>query len=167
MKQVKLIVIMGVSGSGKTTVAKQLAADIDGEFLDADDFHSDSARQQMAQGKPLTDEQRAPWLARMIAYLNSNSLNNKVYVLAYSGLKRGHRQLFRELRFPAKMVMLSVSKELVELRIKQRADHFFNAELLSSQFDALEFPEDGEPITLVDASQSVDALVFSITRLLD
>ena len=97
--QPKLVIVMGVSGCGKSTVGKQLALDLGYTFIEADDFHSVAAKQQMANGIPLTDVMREPWLKRLCQHLDQEVLVDSV--LAYSGLRRRHRQLFRELGFYA------------------------------------------------------------------
>lgn len=163
MKPFHLIIIMGVSGSGKTTVAQQLADEIGASFLDADDFHSESARQQMAAGVPLTDEQRLPWIGRIIEFIEQNLTEDKCFVLAYSGLRKAHRKLFLALPYSVKCIMLQTSKQVIAARLQRRSEHFFDANLLHSQFESLELPNDDEQIMLMDANQPLASLKDSLT----
>jgi len=135
-----LFIVMGVSGTGKSSLAKQMADELSITFVDADDFHSVQAKKQMATNKPLTDAMRAPWLATIITHLNSLHQQGKSVVLAYSGLKSAHRALFRELSFCCQFFYLNGDKAVIAKRISQRESHFFSAELLDSQFEAMEPP---------------------------
>ena len=164
MSNVNLIIVMGVSGSGKSTIAQQLANDLRATYLDADDFHSDEARQQMANGKALTDAQREPWLARIIAYLHEHKDADSSFVLAYSGLKRAHRQLFKALPYSMRMILLDASEPVIAERLKLRKDHFFDRSLLKTQFESLERPDSSEGIIVVDASQQLQTLLSTIKR---
>ena len=162
MTKMKLVIVMGVSGSGKSTVAQQLANDIGANYLDADDFHSDEARQQMANGEALTDKQREPWIARIITYLHEHKEVNGGFVLAYSGLKRAHRQLFMALPYSVRMFLLDASEPVIAERLKKRKDHFFDTSLLKTQFDSLERPNCSEGIIVVDANQQPQTLLSVI-----
>ena len=135
-----LFIVMGVSGSGKSSLAKEVADEFSITFLDADDFHSEQAKKHMAANKPLTDDMRKPWLKAIITHLQSLYLQGKSVVLAYSGLKAEHRKLFRELSFGCHFFCLTGDKKLIASRMSQREGHFFSPELLDSQFDAMEFP---------------------------
>ena len=162
----QLILVMGVSGSGKTTIAKKLSDELHGCYLDADDFHSVQARQQMANGQPLTDQQREPWIAAMLKHLLSIKKNGQPIVLAYSGLKRKHRQAFYRLPFNVHGVMLSVTFEDLKRRLETRKGHFFSSDLLASQFDALEDPKKDDAVQSIDASQSINAITVDIINAL-
>lgn len=137
-----LIIVMGVSGSGKTSIAKALSKEYGVDFMEADDFHSDKAKQYMASGRALTDEMRNPWIDRMINALKNGYAKNKSYVLSYSGLRMAHRQRFRELPFSPNIVFIFLDgkKDIIRKRIRSRSNHFMSADLLNSQFDALERP---------------------------
>jgi gluconokinase len=135
-----LFIVMGVSGTGKSSLAKKMATELSMTFLDADDFHSAEAKKHMAANKPLTDEMRMPWLANIIAHLNSLHQQGKSVSLAYSGLKLAHRQQFRELPFYCHFFCLNGKKEVIAKRMSQRESHFFSADLLDSQFEAMEKP---------------------------
>jgi len=136
----RLFIVMGVSGTGKSSLAKQLANELLFTFIDADDFHNAQAKQHMAENKPLTDEMRKPWLASITSHLQSLYQQGKSVVLAYSGLKSAHRELFRELSFCCHFFYLVGDKAVIAKRISERERHFFSAELLDSQFEAMEAP---------------------------
>ncbi len=140
-KQVpSLFIVMGVSGTGKSCLAKQMADEFSLVFVDADDFHSAQAKKHMAENKPLTDEMRVPWLRDIVAHLVILSQQGSSVALAYSGLKSAHRDLFRKLPFYCHFFYLIGDKEVIAKRISQRESHFFSTELLDSQFEAMEPP---------------------------
>lgn len=162
----RLFIVMGVSGSGKSSLAKQMADELSLTFLDADDFHSDEAKKHMANNKPLTDEMRAPWLANIIAYLNSLHQQGKSVALAYSGLKTVHRQLFRELPFYCHFFYLDGDKSIIAKRMAQRESHFFSATLLDSQFDAMQAPLSSEhDITAINIERPYLLVIDEINKL--
>lgn len=150
-----LIISMGVSGCGKTTLAKHLAKKFGLRFLEADDFHSAENKAHMASGKPLTDAMRAPWIASMCDALRAHREKGESCVLAYSGLRRAHRQRFRELGYPTLFVHLAGPQEIIRRRMEARANHFMPAGLLDSQYAALEAAVDESDIIEVDVGQSI------------
>lgn len=132
------VVVMGVIGSGKTALGRTLAQTLDWPFLDADDYHSEQARAQMASGTPMSDDDRRPWLLALRRTLGEHGQ----VVLACSALKRRYRDI---LRLPGtRFLYLDVSPELVYARLQARAGHFAGPELLPSQFEALEPPMPSE-----------------------
>lgn len=133
-----LVVIMGVSGCGKTTLADKIASQFDMTFLDADSFHNEDAIKKMSQGIALTDQQRTPWIARICKQLNHFELQNKSCVLAYSGLKQQHRQLIFSAYHRAKGILLDADETLIAQRLVNRAEHFMSPQLLSSQIASME-----------------------------
>ena len=135
-----LFIVMGVSGTGKSSLAQKMADELSLVFVDADDFHSKQAKKHMAENKPLTDEMRKPWLADILTHLNSLYQQGKSVALAYSGLKSAHRQLFRELSFNSHFFYLIADKDVIAKRIVQRESHFFSPDLLASQFLAMQAP---------------------------
>lgn len=149
----RLYIVMGVSGCGKSTIAAKLAAYWDAQMLDGDNFHSSEAKACMQKNKPLTDEQRLPWVERMGHYI-SQQADEQIIVLAFSGLKRAHRDLFRRLDLDCHFIFLTGSYKLIAKRLDNRGDHFFSSALLESQFDALELPDGNE----------VDVATFNIDR---
>ncbi|NJK91290.1 MAG: gluconokinase [Blastochloris sp.] len=144
---------MGVSGCGKTSVARALAERCGGSYVDADDFHPESNKQKMAAGIPLTDEDRWPWLNVLGGELAKGATTGRPFFLACSALKQSYRDRLSkglpELRF----VYLKGSLELIRERMSQRQDHFMPLALLESQFAALEEP--------------VNALVLDIAKPLE
>ena len=133
-----LVVVMGVSGCGKTTLAQAIANHLDLTLLDADSFHSEDATKQMSAGNPLTDEQRAPWIDRICKQLHQLELQNKSCVLAYSGLKQQHRQLIFGSYHHSVGVLLEAAQALIAQRMADREEHFMSPQLLSSQIASME-----------------------------
>lgn len=150
-----LIISMGVSGCGKSTLAKHLAKKFGFVFLEADDFHSEENKAHMASGKPLNDIMREPWIASMCSRLREHREKGESCVLAYSGLRRAHRQIFRELGYPTLFVHLAGPQEVIRRRMEARANHFMPAGLLDSQYAALEAAINEPDIIKVDVSQSI------------
>ena len=111
--RVRVVVVMGVSGSGKTTIARALAGAWPATFLDADDFHSPQARAHMASGRPLTDEMRVPWVERIAADLQRRVAAGERVALAFSGLRRRHRDMLRETGLSLRFVFLQGERDLV------------------------------------------------------
>ncbi|NVK24577.1 MAG: AAA family ATPase [Gammaproteobacteria bacterium] len=140
----KLTIVMGVSGCGKSSLAKGFAQETNRVFMDADDFHSKSAKMKMAHGESLTDKDREPWLNRMMQHLMMLFSNSQSVVLAYSGLKESHRNKFRTLGFEVSFVKLNVSKQTLDHRLSNRVSHFFDPSLLTSQLQAMEVFSDKE-----------------------
>lgn len=140
----QVVVVMGVSGSGKSTVAHALAEAWPATFLDADDFHSAAAKARMARGEPLTDRMRAPWVRRLRTELVRRTLVGERVVLAFSGLRRQHRDMLRAAGLPLKFLFLHGDRELIASRMQARSNHYMPASLLDSQFEALQDPR-GEP----------------------
>ena len=137
---VRVAVVMGVSGSGKTTLALALAQAWDATFLDADDFHSAQARAHMASGQPLTDAMRVPWVQRIAAALQQRVAAGERVTLAFSGLRRGHRDMLRAAGLPLHFVFLQGDAALIGERMRQRSGHYMPVSLLDSQFATLEPP---------------------------
>ncbi|WP_101757186.1 gluconokinase [Oceanicoccus sp. KOV_DT_Chl] len=158
----QLLLIMGVSGCGKSSIAKTLAEKLNYRYLDADDFHTEQAKTLMAQGKAITDAIRAPWVKSICDHLNTLAVNETHCVLAFSGLKKQHREKFYTLPFQVKGYLLSGSKTLIQQRISARKNHFMPPSLLNSQFAALELPCSIEPIATVDINQTIAAICDTI-----
>lgn len=137
-----IIIVMGVSGCGKSTVGRLLASQLDLPFKDADNFHPEANVEKMRSGIPLTDDDRKPWLENLNASMKEWNTKNGA-VLACSALKKSYRNLLRkgfkqdELVF----IFLDGSKKLISERLKKREGHYMPPDLLDSQFDALEEPE--------------------------
>jgi gluconokinase len=131
------IVVMGVSGCGKSSVGRLLAARLGREFADADDLHTPEARALMASGTALTDEDRTPWL-RQVAQRIAAAGPDSGIVVACSALKRSYRDLIRQEAGAILLVHLHGSYELLQSRVAARTGHFMPPELLTSQLAALE-----------------------------
>jgi gluconokinase len=144
MSEVRVAVVMGVSGSGKTTLARALADAWEATFLDADDFHSEQARALMASGRALTDELRLPWAASIAAALQHHVANGERVTLAFSGLRRQHRDVLRAAGLPMRFLFLRGEAALIGERMRGRSGHYMPVSLLDSQFSALEEPVDEE-----------------------
>jgi gluconokinase len=157
MSEVRVAVVMGVSGSGKTTLARALADAWEATFLDADDFHSDEARALMASGQPLTDELRQPWAARIATDLQRRVADGARVTLAFSGLRRQHRDVLRATGLPLRFLFLRGEAGLIGQRMRKRSDHYMPVSLLDSQFATLEEPVDEDDVVVlpVDLSPEV------------
>jgi len=135
----KLIILMGVSGCGKTTVGKLLAIKLQIPFLDADDFHPQENIAKMASGKSLNDEDRKPWLTILNNELKK-AQKSKGAILACSALKEIYREILAKENLNIHWFYLEGSFDLIKERIDARVTHFMNSNLLQSQFDCLEKP---------------------------
>ncbi len=155
----RAIVVIGVSGSGKSTVAQALASHYGFDLLDADDFHSDPAKAQMARGIPLTDAQREPWVARLAQQLRTEAAAGRSSVLAFSGLRREHRQHLRDSGVPIRFVFLHAAPAVIAQRLGNRVGHFMPAALLDSQLDALQLPYDEPDVIAIDVAAPIATVV--------
>jgi gluconokinase len=156
-----IILVMGVSGSGKTTIGQQLAKSLNFQFRDADEFHSDENIQKMRNNIPLTDADRQPWLETMQAAIDQWLEQNQNVVLTCSALKQKYRQMLWRDAEQIKIVYLKGTFELIESRLKQRQDHFMKSDLLKSQFEDLEEPEG---VILADISQTPSEIIEKIRK---
>jgi len=134
-----VILLMGVSGSGKTTIGKMLADSLKWQFQDADDYHPSSNIEKMRQGIPLTDSDRQPWLESLQKSINEWLKTETQTILACSALKSSYRELLQS-SVEVKFVYLKGSFEIIQQRLNQRSGHYMNPNLLKSQFEALEEP---------------------------
>ncbi|MGN6513933.1 MAG: gluconokinase [Lysobacteraceae bacterium] len=163
----RAIVVMGVSGSGKTTVARALAMHEGAVFLDADDVHSEEARTQMAAGVPLTDAQREPWVDALARMLRDFAGQGRSVVLAFSGLRAAHRRRLRDSGVPMRFVYLHAPAEVIAQRLAARRGHFMPPALLDSQCEALQ-PPTGEPdVVAVDAGGTPAQVLERVIARLD
>jgi gluconokinase len=155
-----VIVVMGVSGSGKTTVGRALALAVGGEFRDADDYHTPESIAKMARGMPLSDEDRAPWLDVLRELIDEWCGGREILVLACSALSRRIRQRLGVERDGVRVVHLEGTRALLDARMRERK-HFMPAELLESQLALLERPSGA---VVLDAAQPIDTLIAEIRR---
>ncbi len=156
-----VIVVMGVSGAGKTTIGKMLAAQLGWEFHDADDLHSEANKAKMAGGIALTDADRAPWLASIRALIADRLARGINAVLACSALKQSYRDGIIGDPSRVKIVYLKGSPELIASRVAHRTDHFMNKNLLGSQFETLEEPRDA---IVADIAPPPETIVANLRR---
>jgi gluconokinase len=159
-----VIIVMGVSGAGKTTIGRQLAEALGWEFLDGDAFHPPENVAKMARGEPLTDADRAPWLDRLHDLIAQRLADSEPAVLAASALKRAYRQRLLVDHPAVALVYLQGDHDLIDRRLNRRKGHYMPAALLQSQFAALEPPV--EAVT-VDIGQPPAALVQQIRLALE
>lgn len=162
-----LIVIMGVSGSGKSSIAKALATHYSYTFLDADDFHSTEALARMASGLPLTDEMRYPWVARIAEHLQAADRRQEHSVLAFSGLRQAHRDMLRAAGLKTVFLFLHSNKDVIQQRIERRTGHFMAPKLLDSQFATLETPALESDVFRIDVSPPLDVLISESINIVD
>ena len=162
-----LVVVMGVSGTGKSTLANEIANRSGFTFLDADSLHSPDAIDQMSQGIPLTDTQRAPWIHRIYKQLREYESENKCCVLAYSGLKHQHRQSVFSAYANTMGILLDANPALIAQRMQARGEHFMPPELLSSQIAEMEPFTDDNALVRLDAAESVEQLLLQSLTFID
>ena len=158
-----IIIIMGVTGAGKTTVGTLLAKQLGWQFADADSFHSASNIEKMSHGIPLTDADRAPWLAAMRKDIESWILKGQNAVLGCSALKRTYRaELY--VGPGVKFVFLKGTYDLIRERLQSRHGHFANEDILADQFEKLEEPQN---VVTIDISKSPEEIVKEIRTCLN
>jgi len=155
-----IIIIMGVSGAGKTTIGQLLTQELGWNFYDADDFHSAANKDKMSRGVALTDEDHGDWLMSLRELLNQCIATSRSTVLACSALKQEYRNVLRfndEVHF----VYLQGSYQQIAARIKNRKDHYMKPEMLTSQFAILEEPNDA---LKADTSKTPNEIVALIRK---
>ena len=158
-----VIVLMGVAGSGKTTVGLVLAAALGWGFRDADEFHPPANVEKMSRGIPLTDRDRTPWLAAIRAHIEERLARGENAVVTCSALKEKYRAALLADPARVKLVFLAGDIELIAERMRARLGHFMKPEMLQSQFADLEPPRDA---LTVDVAQAPDAIVAHIRQAL-
>jgi carbohydrate kinase (thermoresistant glucokinase family) len=161
-----IAVVMGVSGSGKTTIGRALADALGAEFLEGDQFHPEANIAKMSRGEPLTDDDRWPWLDRMADKLARARTAGRSVVLASSALKRAYRDRLRRGAPDLRLVYLKGEKALVAERLRARKNHFMPPGLLDSQFAALEEPGPDESPVVIDVTPPAEILMGRLPRLL-
>jgi gluconokinase len=145
---------MGVSGSGKSSLAEALAKRLQGVYLEADDYHPRRNIERMSQGQPLTDDDRWPWLAAVAEAARRTHAGGRPVVIACSALRASYRNFLRE-RLPGlRIVFLQADEALLRHRLENRSDHFAKAALLPSQFETLEAPTNEPGVLVLGAAES-------------
>ena len=156
-----IAILMGVSGSGKTTIGQILSQKLGWPLFDADEFHSAASIDKMRNGIPLEDADRWPWLDRMNAMLREREARGDSVLLACSALKQAYRDRLSNGTPEIRWIYLKGGFELIRKRLEARKGHYMKAGLLESQFAALEEPEDAFSI---DIDDSPDSIADSILR---
>ncbi len=160
-----IAVVMGVAGSGKSTIGRALADDIGADFLEGDKFHPAANIAKMSRGEPLTDEDRWPWLDRLADELARARSDGRSAVLASSALKRVYRDRLRRGAPDLRLVYLKGDKSVIGERLRARKNHFMPAGLLDSQFAALEEPGPDEAPIVIDVTPPLHTLMGRLPRL--
>jgi gluconokinase len=155
-----IVVVMGVSGSGKTTVGRLLAASLGATFMDADDFHPPENVAKMRAGRALDDADRAPWLARLHEELARHATRDESVVLACSALKIAYRDALSR-GLDVAFVHLAGSREVIGARLASRSGHYMPPSLLDSQFAALESPPDAITVDIDAAPEAIVAHILA------
>ncbi len=156
------LIVMGVAGSGKTTIAEALAARIGWNFEDGDVFHPASNVEKMRGGHPLTDEDRWPWLRAIAAEIDRTREAGEHIIIACSALKRSYRDILIGSRSGVVLIYLKGSRDLIGQRLRARRGHFMPPKLLDSQFATLQEPGPDERPIVVDVASTVEAIVEDI-----
>ena len=159
-----VIVIMGVSGSGKTTIGKKISKSLGWKFYEGDDYHPQKNVEKMSNGIPLNDEDRKPWLqnlSRIIAEMINEKENA---VITCSALKKIYRNIIK-INDEVKFVYLKSSYDLIKKRMKQRNNHFMKADMLASQFEALEEPEDAISVSIDKSEEQILKEIYKQLKL--
>lgn len=157
----RIILIMGVAGSGKTTIGRRLAAGLGWPYHEADDFHSAANQDKMARGLPLDDHDRAPWLASIRAAIDDCLAAGRSAVFTCSALKDKYRQVLMANTGAVSLVHLAGDPATIQARVNQRQGHYLKAGLVQSQFDALEVPANA---LMLDTRLPPEKLVAEIRR---
>lgn len=158
--QARLIVVMGATGCGKSTIGEKLSQRLNAAYIEGDDFHSALSKAKMAAGIALNDDDRWPWLETLSKTMRNN---NGKHVVSCSALKRAYRDcITRNCNEPVLFVHLNGTKELLASRLSIRQGHFMNTDLLDSQLETLEPPQSDEFSFTVDINFSVQEIIEKI-----
>jgi gluconokinase len=157
-----IVLVGGVAGSGKTTVGVLLSDRLHWSFADADVFHPVANVIKMRSGIPLTDSDRAPWLAAIAAWMDERIAGGESAVAGCSALRQAYRDQLLDGRPAARIAFLQISRDLAHARLAARKGHFFTVKLLDSQFAEFEPPRETPQLVVVDAALSPDQIVSQI-----
>lgn len=164
---VSTLIVMGVSGCGKSTIASRLAQLLNWEFVEGDEFHPPSNIQKMANAIPLTDDDRWPWLDHIAGYLQKRLEENKPVILACSALKEKYRErLSAHLKPRPLFIYLKGSQERIAKQLSQRKGHYMPLSLLQSQFEALEEPAAKSNAIIIEIDEHPDRMIERILAML-
>ncbi|WP_433474101.1 gluconokinase [Spirillospora sp. CA-142024] len=167
MTDPEVILVAGVSGSGKSTIGALLAERLGWDYAEADAFHSEANIAKMRSGHPLTDADRLPWLRAIAAWIDERLAVGRPGVVSCSALKRRYRDLLTGGHAEVRLVLLDGDRETIAARMRARKGHFFSAALLDSQFADLEPPEPDENIVSVAITGTPEETVTHILKALD
>jgi len=167
MSDVDLVVVMGVSGSGKTTVARGVAVSMQWLFAEGDAFHPEANVAKMHRGVPLRDEDRWPWLRLIGDWMSVQEADGRSAVITCSALRRAYRDLLREGRPQVRFCHVTAPDALLEERLQHRAGHYMPASLLASQLAALEPLEPDEPGVVVSGEGTQTQVLAAALKALD
>jgi gluconokinase len=160
----KAVILMGVSGSGKSSIGLALSARLGWSFYDGDDFHTPQSVEKMSNGIPLSDEDRFPWLDTLNRLIVEKTKARENLILACSALKRSYRQRLRRGITHLNFIYLDGEYDLIWSRMQARGDHYMKPAMLQSQFKALEMPRYAVRINI---DQPVEAIIESIITALE
>jgi gluconokinase len=157
------VILMGVTGTGKTTIGKLLSSRTGWQFAEGDDYHSEANKAKMHDGIPLDDEDRAPWLASLHEVLLGWYRSGQSGILACSALKQSYRDTLSAgiAQDAYRFVLLKVSREHIAERLSHRAGHYMNPALLDSQFATLEMPSDALQVSAEGTPEQTVELILS------
>ena len=161
------LVVMGPSGTGKTTTAKLLSQRLGWQFAEADEFHPPANIEKMSAGIPLNDEDRAPWLALIRDWISERALMGESCVITCSALKRRYRDVLREARARVRFVQLDAPQELIATRMAARKGHYMPPSLLVSQYADFQPLQDDEDGARIPVDRAPDAVVSETLAQLD
>jgi len=159
----KALILMGVSGCGKTTIGESLSARLGWDFIEGDSVHSPENVEKMSRGIPLTDEDRLPWLKELHALLIERQTQGKSVIVSCSALKRSYREILRRGIDDVQFVFLEGDYDTILDRMQNREGHYMRPGMLRSQFEALERPDESEAL-IVSIEQPVEDTVEEILR---
>jgi gluconokinase len=160
------VVVMGVCASGKTTIGEHLAKKLGRKFIDGDDLHPRANIQKMASGQPLNDDDRKPWLERIRDAAYSLESKNEHGIIVCSALKKIYRDQIREGNENVTFLFLDGSKELILERMRTRQGHFMKENMVNSQFETLERPENEPRTIFVSIDATIEEVVSNAAELI-
>jgi gluconokinase len=160
------VVVMGVCASGKTTIGEHLAEKLGRKFIDGDNLHPRANIQKMASGQPLNDDDRKPWLERIRDAAYSLESKNEHGIIVCSALKKIYRDQIREGNENVTFLFLDGSKELILERMRARQGHFMKENMVNSQFEALERPENEPRTIFVSIDATIEDVVSNAAELI-